>query len=96
MVATSASATRDASVGWSSIPVSYTHLDVYKRQAYVDAVNEMVDRTDHKGAPWDLIAAESKHYARVAVLETVCRRLEKGLVNCGIQVPTSKGADYGA
>ena len=67
-----------------------------KRDAYVDAVNEMVDRTDHKGAPWDLIAAESKHYARVAVLETVCRRLEKGLVNCGIQVPTSKGADYGA
>jgi hypothetical protein len=29
------------------------------------------------------------------VLETACRRLEKGLVNCGIPVPTPTGADYG-
>lgn len=66
-----------------------------KRRAYVDAVNEMVARTDHKGAPWSLIAAESKYYARVAVLQTVCLRLEKGLAACGIDVPSSKGADYG-
>ncbi len=66
-----------------------------KRRAYVDAVNEMVERTDHKGAPWYLIAAESKYYARVAVLQTVCLRLEKGLTACGIPVPSSKGADYG-
>jgi polyphosphate kinase 2 (PPK2 family) len=66
-----------------------------KRHAYVAAVNEMVARTDHKGAPWDLVAAESKHYARVAVLETVCRRLETGLVHCGVAVPAPTGADYG-
>ena len=66
-----------------------------KRPAYVRAVDAMLARTDHKAAPWELIAAESKHHARVAVLETVIRRLERGLAEAGIEVPPSKGADYG-
>jgi polyphosphate kinase 2 (PPK2 family) len=42
-----------------------------RRRDYEAAVEEMFDRTDHPQAPWRLIAAESKPYARVAVIETV-------------------------
>jgi polyphosphate kinase 2 (PPK2 family) len=66
-----------------------------KRQAYVDAVNEMLARTDRKDSPWSLVAAESKHYARVNVLETVVQRLEKGLADWGIDIPPSGTAEDG-
>jgi polyphosphate kinase 2 (PPK2 family) len=43
----------------------------------------MLKRTDHKHAPWTVIAAESKPYARVAVLEAVIEALEDGLRAAG-------------
>ena len=39
----------------------------------------MLDRTDHAAAPWHVISGESKHYARVSVLETTIRAIEDGL-----------------
>jgi AMP-polyphosphate phosphotransferase len=66
-----------------------------KRRAYLRAVDEMLARTDHPQAPWELVAAENKHYARVSVLSTVILRLEQGLTAWGIDVPPSTGADYG-
>lgn len=50
-----------------------------KRPRYEEAIAEMLDRTDHAAAPWHVIAGESKHYARVAVLETTIRAIEDGL-----------------
>jgi polyphosphate:AMP phosphotransferase len=47
--------------------------------AYEAAVNEMIARTSTDIAPWDLIAANDKRWARVEVLRTVCRRLQKQL-----------------
>jgi polyphosphate kinase 2 (PPK2 family) len=66
-----------------------------KRRAYVRAVDKMLARTDLPQAPWDVVAAEDKHYARVKVLETVVHRLEEGLGRSGIDVPPSTGADFG-
>ncbi|PIE83297.1 MAG: polyphosphate:AMP phosphotransferase [Candidatus Contendobacter odensis] len=43
---------------------------------YEIAVNDMVERTSTRQAPWTLIAANSKLYARVEVLRTICQRLE--------------------
>jgi AMP-polyphosphate phosphotransferase len=60
-----------------------------KRPAYVSAVEEMLARTDHAGAGWDVVAAESKHYARVKVVETVISHLEEGMVKLGLDVPSS-------
>ena len=34
----------------------------------------MLEKTSTKDAPWYLVEANSKRYARVKVLETVCRR----------------------
>ena len=41
------------------------------------------DHTDHKIAPWTLVAAESKAYARVAVVEAVIDALEQGMRAAG-------------
>ncbi|HET9059246.1 MAG TPA: UDP-galactose-lipid carrier transferase [Acidimicrobiales bacterium] len=65
-----------------------------KRSSYTSAIDDMLERTHQKGAPWHLVSAESKHYARVVVLDTVIDRLEAGLTAAGIAVPASKGLDY--
>ncbi|MFG1266685.1 polyphosphate:AMP phosphotransferase [Xanthobacter sp. DSM 14520] len=46
---------------------------------YEAAVTEMVDRTSTREAPWTLVEAEDKHFARVKVLKTVADRLEAAL-----------------
>jgi AMP-polyphosphate phosphotransferase len=58
-----------------------------KRPEYLKAVEDMLDRTDHKAAPWELVEAESKRYARVKVVETVCDRIEAGMRAHGIEPP---------
>jgi polyphosphate:AMP phosphotransferase len=50
-----------------------------KWDAYVEAVDEMVARTSSSIAPWHLVPANDKRFARVTVLETVCAALEKHL-----------------
>ncbi|MBI4693985.1 MAG: polyphosphate:AMP phosphotransferase [Gammaproteobacteria bacterium] len=44
---------------------------------YKQAVADMVERTSTAEAPWHLIAADDKKFARVAVIETLCKALEK-------------------
>jgi polyphosphate kinase 2 (PPK2 family) len=46
---------------------------------YEKAVNEMVRRTDRSFAPWILVEAEDKRYARIRILEALADELEKGL-----------------
>lgn len=46
---------------------------------YVDAVNEMVAETSTTEAPWTLVPANSKRYARIEVLKTVCDAYEVSL-----------------
>lgn len=58
-----------------------------KRPAYEEAVEEMLERTETPDAPWHLIAAESKRYGRVAVLDTVIADIESGMERWGFEVP---------
>ncbi len=51
-----------------------TKWDTYER-----AVNEMVERTSTRDAPWTLVEGNDKRYARIKVLETVCARLRAAL-----------------
>jgi polyphosphate kinase 2 (PPK2 family) len=48
-----------------------------KWDLYVDAVDDMVDRTSSEIAPWTLVEANDKRYARVKVLRTINEALEK-------------------
>jgi polyphosphate kinase 2 (PPK2 family) len=54
-----------------------------KRDAYCEAIEEMVERTGTDWAPWHLVEGDSKRFARVKVLETVVAAVEDGLARHG-------------
>src|SRR4051794_24206307 len=55
-----------------------------KREEYAAAVEEMLQRTDTAVAPWHVIPADDKRWARVAVINTVCEAVEAALTARGI------------
>jgi len=50
-----------------------------RRKDYKQALEDMLERTDHELARWHLVEADSKRYARVKVIETVVAEIEKGM-----------------
>ncbi|MEZ0237304.1 MAG: polyphosphate:AMP phosphotransferase [Methylophilaceae bacterium] len=50
-----------------------------KWEAYETAVCDMIDRTSTDHAPWTLVEANDKNYARIKVLKTLCARIEKAI-----------------
>jgi AMP-polyphosphate phosphotransferase len=50
-----------------------------KWNQYERAVCDMVDRTSTEIAPWTLVEAENKGYARIKILRTIVDRLERAL-----------------
>ncbi len=55
------------------------HRNRERRPDYEKAAEEMVARTSTDLAPWHLIPANDKRFARIRVLETVCDALEKAV-----------------
>jgi AMP-polyphosphate phosphotransferase len=47
-----------------------------KWDQYEGAVCDMVDRTSTEYAPWTLVEANNKYYARIKVLRTLCKTIE--------------------
>jgi polyphosphate:AMP phosphotransferase len=47
--------------------------------AYVHAVSDMVERTSTDIAPWTLVEANNKYYARIKIMKTLCEAIEKVL-----------------
>ncbi len=58
-----------------------------KRRQYEAAVEEMLARTDHAAAPWVLVEAEDKRWARVKVAESVVAAIEAGMAAQKLVVP---------
>jgi polyphosphate kinase 2 (PPK2 family) len=58
-----------------------------KRPQYVEAVEEMLARTDTPEAPWVLVEGESKRFARVKVMESVVEQIERGAAARGFPLP---------
>ncbi len=58
-----------------------------KRAAYVDAVEEMLERTDIPAAPWVLIEGDDKKHARVKVLESTIAHIEQSCGEIGFSLP---------
>jgi polyphosphate kinase 2 (PPK2 family) len=65
-----------------------------KRAEYLKALEYVLAETDRPHAHWDLIAAENKHFARVAVIETLVDRFVHDLERRGFEVPKAHGDDY--
>jgi polyphosphate kinase 2 (PPK2 family) len=77
---------------WKLTPDDWHNRE--QRAAYLSALRDVLDVSDQPHAHWDLIAAENKHFARVAVLETLIRRWEHDLTRRGAAVPEARGEDY--
>ena len=52
-----------------------------KWDQYELAVCDMIDRTSTAAAPWTLVEANNKYYARLKVLKTFCGAIESALKN---------------
>jgi len=63
-----------------------------KRREYEAAVEEMLNRTDHAAAPWVLVEAEDKRWARVKVAESVVSAIEAGTAARNFPVPSPSPA----
>ncbi|HEY5942342.1 MAG TPA: UDP-galactose-lipid carrier transferase [Solirubrobacterales bacterium] len=58
-----------------------------KRPEYEAAVEEMLDRTDRPHAPWHVLPAESKRFARVEAVRLVNEAVEAGMSRWGQDPP---------
>jgi polyphosphate kinase 2 (PPK2 family) len=76
---------KDPLKAWKLTDEDWRNRD--KRAAYLEAVEDMVRETSTGVAPWTLVEADSKRYARVKVIETVISAAEDGMRRHGIQVP---------
>ncbi len=77
---------------WKLTPEDWRNRE--HRAQYLEAVTDMISTTDHRHAHWDLIAAEDKHFARVAVLETLVDRWVHDLERRDYRVPQPIAGDY--
>lgn len=50
-----------------------------KWDLYEEALEEMFERTSTRTAPWTIIPANNKRFARVAALDTIVKRLSRGV-----------------
>ena len=50
-----------------------------KWEEYEQAICDMVDRTSTSNAPWTLVEANDKNFARIKVLKTLCQRIEAAM-----------------
>ena len=66
-----------------------------KRKAYLRATEDMLERTDRPWAPWHVIPAESKRWARVDVVRTLVAEIERGMTERGFDLPKFSGVPEG-
>jgi AMP-polyphosphate phosphotransferase len=60
-----------------------------KWEQYAQAVEEMLARTSTPAAPWVVVEAEDKRWARVRVLEATVEHIEHSLLERGLPVPAN-------
>ncbi len=74
----------DHSAAWrvKSEPIDALHYD-----AYLEAAEQMLERTEAEWAPWFIVEATDKRWARLKIFEIAIRRLEEGLEKRGYEVP---------
>ena len=56
---------------------AFEKMEVFGTIEAVQAVSDLVDRTSTAIAPWTLVEADDKLFARIRVLRTFCERIEE-------------------
>ena len=84
----------DPTTSWRVRERDWRQLEDY--DGYVQAYEEMLERTESEWAPWTLVEATDRRWARVRVFETVLRRMSQALERHGFEVPEPLDADVAA
>jgi AMP-polyphosphate phosphotransferase len=82
---------KDPLKSWKLTDEDWRNRDM--RPAYVHAVEDMLERTDHPWARWHLVEGESKRWARVKVVETLVAHIEAGIRRHGFAPLTGNDRD---
>jgi polyphosphate kinase 2 (PPK2 family) len=62
---------------WKLSAEDFRNLEL--RDAYSEAIDDMLAHTSTERAPWHVIAAEDKRFGRIAALEAIAEALEAGV-----------------
>jgi polyphosphate kinase 2 (PPK2 family) len=81
---------RDPLKAWKLTAEDWRNREKWRE--YETAVAEMLERTDHASAPWVLVEAEDKRWARVKVAESVVAAIEAGMAARNLAVPSAPRA----
>jgi polyphosphate kinase 2 (PPK2 family) len=70
---------------WHVQPEDWEHHRKYAE--YLQAVEEMLERTETEWGPWTIVEATDRRWARVKIFQTIIRRLEEALQDHGFELP---------
>jgi polyphosphate kinase 2 (PPK2 family) len=76
---------KDALKSWKITAEDWRNRE--RRPQYSEAVEDMLERTEHSHAPWQLVEGDDKRHARVKVVETVIAEVERGMRKRNFPVP---------
>ena len=64
-----------------------------KYNEYLEAYEEMLERTETSWGPWTIVEATDRYWPRVKVFETVITRLEEALQERGLPLPEGQDTE---
>ena len=70
-------AAKDPFLRWTVQKEDWRHHKQYRK--YLEAVEEMLERTSTHYAPWTVVAATDRRFRRVKVFQTICESMQAGL-----------------
>jgi polyphosphate kinase 2 (PPK2 family) len=82
---------KDPLKAWQVQPEDWEHHRKYEQ--YVEAIEEMLERTDTEWGRWTIVEATDKRWARVKIFKTVVDRLEYVLEERGFPLPGEQPDD---
>lgn len=76
---------KDALQDWRVQKEDWEHLKKYDK--YLQAIEEMLARTETEWGPWTIVEATDRRWAWAKIIETICRRMEDALLSRGLPLP---------
>lgn len=77
----------DPLLSWYVQPEDWEHHAHY--DAYVIAIDEMLERTDTEWGPWTIVEATDRRWTRYRILSVLLVRMEAALAARGVSLPPS-------
>ena len=82
---------KDPLESWHVQPEDWEHHRKY--DAYVLAIEEMLERTDTEWGPWTIVEATDRRWRRVKVFQTIVSRMEDALRARNVPLPAWQAAE---